>query len=258
MNEGHPTYPNPIISEAVCEIYYQLPQPWEPTLPGKLFLAVQEEFPSITPSIDIGLQFEFGPGGVGQKLTQPRQRTVFKHGQKPLTIQLSQNAISINVLPNYPGWREMKGSIVSFWEKAARILNPSAVNRIGLRYVNTIPRQSKGELAGKWLKAGAYISPAILSSKPRFLLRNEVRLDENNRTIISLFGLPGPLPHPVEQNTHGLLIFDIDRIVEKQFGTGVRALELEIEALHEDIWTIFSEAKTAALEKYLNIKRQSQ
>ncbi len=39
MNSGYPTYPNPTITEAVCDIHFRLPQEkeWKPSLPGELF-----------------------------------------------------------------------------------------------------------------------------------------------------------------------------------------------------------------------------
>jgi len=38
MHSGYPTYPNPTITEAVCDIHFRLPQEkeWKPSFPGEL------------------------------------------------------------------------------------------------------------------------------------------------------------------------------------------------------------------------------
>lgn len=45
MNSGHPTYPNPTITEAVCDIHFRLSQEkeWRPSFPGELFKHIQTE-----------------------------------------------------------------------------------------------------------------------------------------------------------------------------------------------------------------------
>jgi hypothetical protein len=59
MNSRHPTYPNPTITEAVCDIHFRLPQEkeWKPSLPGELFKHIQNEYPEMEPVLEMGLQF---------------------------------------------------------------------------------------------------------------------------------------------------------------------------------------------------------
>src|SRR5438552_17682769 len=57
MNNGHPTYPNPTITEAVCDIHFRLPQGkvWKPSFPGELFKHIQNEYPEMEPLLEMGL-----------------------------------------------------------------------------------------------------------------------------------------------------------------------------------------------------------
>jgi uncharacterized protein (TIGR04255 family) len=55
---------------------------------------------------------------------------------------------------------------------------------------------------------------------------------------------------------HGAIIFDIDRIVEREILTGQEVLEQEIERLHTDVWKVFSSAKSEKLETLLNRRHQ--
>ena len=45
MSDEHPTYPNPTIVEAACDIHFRLSQTkeWKPSLPGELFKHIQKE-----------------------------------------------------------------------------------------------------------------------------------------------------------------------------------------------------------------------
>src|SRR5579863_348492 len=49
MNSGYPAYPNPTITEAVCDIHFRLPQEkeWRPSFPGELFKHIQNEYPEM-------------------------------------------------------------------------------------------------------------------------------------------------------------------------------------------------------------------
>ena len=48
------------------------------------------------------------------------------------------------------------------------------------------------------------------------------------------------------------IIFDIDRVVTIGGELNAEELRDKMDALHEDIWDVFSGAKTEALEAYLN------
>lgn len=55
---------------------------------------------------------------------------------------------------------------------------------------------------------------------------------------------------------HGAIIFDIDRIVERDIVAKQAILEQEMERLHTDVWEVFSSAKSEKLEAFLNRRLQ--
>src|SRR5437588_11003717 len=101
MGSEHPTYPNPTIAEAVCNIHFRLPQgkEWKPSFPGELFKHIQNEYPEMEPLVDIGWQFEQGPLGTGTNFVPQRQKVRFKHSSRPLILQLGEDFLSISTLP---------------------------------------------------------------------------------------------------------------------------------------------------------------
>ena len=87
----HPTYPNPTIQEAICEIIFR-PQggTWNPLSFGQFFDQVKAEFPFIeaaplpTFSIQIG-------GTLNRHVSSPPSPQIlrYRHQSRPLLLQLS-------------------------------------------------------------------------------------------------------------------------------------------------------------------------
>src|SRR5712691_2578441 len=193
MTSGYPAYPNPTITEAVCDIHFRLPleKVWRPSFPGELFKQIQNEYPEMEPVLEMGLQFEFGPLGTGTKFVPQRQKVRFKHST-----------------------------------------------------------ETEQDRPGTWLVANDYISEGLLRSEPRFLLREEIHLDAENILIITLGDPKSDL-----DAGHRAIIFDIDRIVEREVPTGQEVLKQEMDHLHADVWEVFSSAKGEKLEALLKKNR---
>ena len=253
MNSGYPAYHNPTITEAVCDIHFRLPQEkeWRPSFPGELFKHIQNEYPEMEPVLEMGLQFEFGPLGTGTKFVPQRQKVRFKHGTRPLILQLAENSLSVSTLSPYQGWEVMRRDVLAAWQRVEEVLQPEVINRIGLRYINRIEKETEQDRPSTWFVANDYISAGFLRSEPGFLLREEIHLDAENILIITLGD-----PKSDMDVGHGAIIFDIDRIVEREVPTGQEVLKQEMDRLHADVWEVFSSAKSEKLEALLNRRQQ--
>jgi len=244
----HPSYPNPTIVEALCEIHFQLPEgvSWKPSLPGELFKQIQNDYPEMEPVVEVGVQFEWSPEKFGQSLLPPRQRTRYKHASRPLLLQLSENMFTVNSLSKYPGWKTMRLDVENAWSQAKQVLKPAHITRVGLRYINRIERTTANEPPGEWLQASDFIPAGILSSKGSFLSRVESHLKENHRLIVTVAEI-----QPEDPAANRPIVLDIDRILENQHLANDAILLNEIDALHEHVWEVFDAAKTPRLAKLL-------
>ncbi len=251
MTEAHPSYPSPTIQEALCEIHFRLPAgvEWKPSWFGEFFKHLQPDFPEFEPAQRMGLQLQIGPHGAGQALMPPRYRMSFRHSKKNLILQLSESTLTVNVLPKYPGWTDMRQDILSAWEKARESVNPSSVERIGLRYINRIDREQAGEPAGAWLAANEYLPRSVLASKPGFLARVVVRPEENRRLIVTLGETPD------DRNEMSAIILDIDCILERDTAVESHDIGSAIDQLHDAAWGAFSSSTTPRLQGLLNVSR---
>jgi uncharacterized protein (TIGR04255 family) len=248
MTSAHPSDPNPTIAEALCEIHFRQPpgKVWPPTAFGDFFKRIQREYPEMQPVVDLGVQFEAGSLGVGQTLLPPRPRMRYKHATRPLLLQLVENVFTLNVLAPYPGWGVMRREVLRVWQQLKRVLEPSVITRIGLRYINRIDRQAKDEPAGAWLVAGDYIAPAVLRSAPGFLSRVETRPAMDNRLIITLGDAA-----PEGESLYGAIIFDIDRIAEQELPPEREDVARQIDRLHRHVREVFDSSKSTKLDQLL-------
>jgi uncharacterized protein (TIGR04255 family) len=248
MTKKNPTYPNPTIREAVCEIHFRLSpgEEWQASIPGELFKHIQEEFPVFEPVSQMGIQLEMGPGDFGQRVIPGRHRIRYKHHTRNLLIQLAENIITVNELPEYPGWKQMRNDVLDTWEKLTKIVKAVSIERIGLRYINHIPRVSGEEKAGDWLSENDHIAKSVLDSLPGFFSRIEIRKNEHHRRIVTV----GELKESKDAE-NGVIILDIDCIVEKEIMVTNESIFEEVDMLHDDAWEIFSSMLKSKLEKRL-------
>jgi len=249
---AHPSYPNPTIAEALCEIHFRLPTgvSWKPSFVGEFFKAVQPEFPEMEPVQELGFEVELGEGGVSQRMLPPRARIRFKHRARPLLLQLMENVLTVNLLPKYPGWERMRQDILEAWGRAREVLQPRCISRIGLRYINRVIRGAEDERPGVWLRGTASIPAGVLTSATGFLSRVDIRLDTENRRVVTLGDQIAGKDSPF-----GAIILDIDRIIQRESEPTDEALRRDTDRLHEDVWGEFHGAQGDRMRAVLNEKR---
>ena len=244
----HPSYPNPVIAEAVCELQFELSEenPWKASLFGEFYKNVQSEYPEMEPLQGVGVQLDVGPQGLGQRLVPQRQRMRFKHAVRQVLLQLDETSLIVNVLAPYPGWDKVIGDIMDAWRHATQVLSPSAVTQVGLRYINRIELSSSKDQPRDWIRPNDYVATGVLNSGPGFLSRAEAHSTENDTTTVTLGYQP-----PGDTDSYGAIIFDVDRITQRTLSVNEGELQREINYLHEDVWQIFASAKSEKLESFL-------
>lgn len=228
MTQDHPTFANPTIREALCEIHFRLPhnQSWEAEWFGQYYLAIQKDFPNLEPVKDPNLRIELTLGRV--ELAQMGSRIRYRHRERNLLVQLSEGILTVNVLPKYLGWQRMQADINAAWNAFTSVVPNALIQRIGLRYINMLPLASD-ELPDTWLAANDYAANAALSSEPGFLSRTEVRTRTGCRSIVTVGEGSGDGRQ---------LLLDIDCIQETGDDNPL-SLNAATAELHELTWSIF-------------------
>jgi uncharacterized protein (TIGR04255 family) len=213
----HPSYSNPTIQEALCELHFASEQDagWSPNKPAPLIDRLRDSYQDFETITEAGYQIVISPdGGLMPMPLQPKLKLKFSRREQPFLLHFLQGQFVINVLRPYPGWGALRSELLRVWPIAREILRPAAVTRIGMRYINRIPLRTRTETPGTWLKHSQYVPRALLDSGPDFLARLELRKDGTNRLVTTIAHDKTAPAEPF-----GSLILDIDRISENRLDT---------------------------------------
>lgn len=253
MTAPHPTYPNPVIAESLCELHVRkdgADDGWPTSMVGDFYQAIQANYPEMEPVTELGVELSATDTGIHQRFVAPRTRFRFRDPDSSFFVHLGAGVLSVNVLAPYPGWEHFRERILSTWQIFRKKSEPSEITRIGLRYINRIPRETSQQPPRDWLQPSDFLAPATLKYSSGFSVRSQVLTDPNRRTIVSLQDL-----QTEEAGPCGSIVFDIDRITESPLPPEADRLSETLDDLHEDVWNVFQGAKTVRLEEKLNESR---
>ena len=249
----HPKFPNSTIAEALCEIQVRPAEDskWRISRPAELLSRLGDEFPEFEPLSNTEIQVQVGPTGPTQQLVQRPARLRFSTEDKKRFVQATDTVFTFNFIDPYPGWDAVRQSVLQNWEKVRSVVKPKEVVRIGLRYINKIPRTEEHPHLRDWLKPTRHLPPAVIESADPFLARIEARPDAGHLMIVTLAAEKAAPPAP-----HSAIVFDIDRAALKSIAADNATIEGVLETLHDDAWDEFDTAMTAQLKAFLERARQ--
>jgi uncharacterized protein (TIGR04255 family) len=240
----HPTYPNPTVVEALCHIDFE-PSPeaaWQISRPTRFLQLVTDEYPNVYPvSIPNITMTPLGPGVqivAALRLSNEEANRYMAIGDKHFVFGHQKG---------YPGWIGFRDKILDAWSKFISVARPRQITRIGLRYVNLIPRTPDHPLISDWLKPTATIPETFVRSKSDpFMFRTESWIKEGALLIVQIGLAASPSPSELSK-----IVFDIDRLTAVEADPDPANLMRELEVLHNDVWQEFATAKAPLLEAHL-------
>jgi uncharacterized protein (TIGR04255 family) len=245
----HPRFPNPTIAQATCEISFR--RDLEAKLSSaELYKLLVDDFPEIQAVGSMALQIIIGsapqpapspPPGV------PAPTFRFATSSNDQFVQISDVSFVYQTTARYPGWDLLKASILDLWTKLLPAVRPDGVTKVGLRYINRIPKDVSHPYIGDWLRASDYIPRVLLSSRRHFLARIEASPSDDGLLLITVAEQA-----PADNAPHGAVVLDIDRMRAKSIASDPTEVGAVLEDLHEEIWDVFWSSRTSALEEKLN------
>ncbi len=131
---------SPLI-EVLCEFRFARSGSWDWTIPGRLYDEIRGDFPERAQVDGVSVQFSVGPDSkipTPPSITSP-ERVQMKRADGSAMVQVGPHLLVINHLQPYSDWGAFRPMIVNAFERHAGIVGPTAVVRIGLRYINKIP-----------------------------------------------------------------------------------------------------------------------
>lgn len=231
-------YPNPTISEALCEIFFSTDEKFDQKI-NKLKDSLEASYPDVKDDPIKHFKAIIENSGLSVK-EETTQRSVFKHVDRNHLLQVSPGLIAINEIGEYPTWDVFKNDIKVGYDAVSDVFPVTSINRVGLRYINLIPRVDRAEEVFNWLVPNKYYPDGILNSKKGFLSKCEFDLEQNRKLVVTI-------SESLQQDHFGAIVFDIDAICVCPEGADADSLFVLLEDLHDIISDVFH---TSLSKKY--------
>jgi len=242
----HPSFANPTIQEALCELHFTRPQGqrWNPQWFGDLFKRAGDDYPHMEPSDIAEIGFGIMPdGGVVQQVRKMGVRTLYRHANRPHLIQLSDSTFTVNELAPYKGWEVFLADIQRGWGLLAETVAPAGLGQIGLRYINRIPRGGRDEPVSEWIAQSEYVPERVRSATKLFHSRLQLPVSDDVRLIVTVAELE-------EENRYWIML-DIDTVLLAQVPPEWARIEARASDLHDLVWEVFQGCMTDKLRAHL-------
>lgn len=214
MSVKKTAYKNPPIIEALCEFRFVPSSEWNLTVPGRIYEHIKSEYAGKPQQFDvfeanISNDAEKPPAHVKKSLAYMRFPTL--EGKQ--FISVGCDVLSIHILKPYSNWEDFLGRIQKVLGIYKQVVEPKAVQRIGLRYVNHVaiplaPSQP--------MDIGDYFTVAILAPEefPENLSNIVSRMEFNYKD--SPIRLVFTFASINSSESKAIFLLDIDLIYEEE------------------------------------------
>ncbi len=204
------TYRNPPAIEAVCEFRFRQAEPWDTTIPFRLYDLLRESY-SETPKQELTFAPPTSgpeqPGDIVQGEVVPRVELRSSDGSRLLRV--APGTLSVSVMAPYPGWEDFRAQVIAALDAYRTTGGSQSVLRMGVRYINRIRLpQPSVELSDYFT-----VPPPSPSGLPEnlgaFLSRQEFFYDDLPIVLILTVASAPPSEAP---QPHAEVILDLDVI----------------------------------------------
>lgn len=127
-------YKKPPLVEAVFELFF-FTKNWNSAVPGLFYNEIKDEFNKINTSTN-GIDFQINNGQIS--FGKVPELTQFRNESSDTVIQLSNNLLTINKLPEYQNWETYFKLIKKILEKFEKVIGDFEIKRLGLKFINKI------------------------------------------------------------------------------------------------------------------------
>lgn len=240
-------YSNPTIIEALCVIHFSptnSASKWDGKLYGHFLAKLGEEYdmePKKAPGSLVIQNTGMGEPVVSRESLLLDQM-IYRHKNIQQLVQLAPWVLTVNQIGKYESWAAFEQHIKYVWNVLASVVEHSEIKRIGMRYINRLPRQEKKEKVGDWIQNTGLVPNRILEQNKNFFFRCEIPENDHTQFILTL---------AEERCDKSILpiIFDLDITSTKILPMQWEQVMTELNCLHKAIRREFDQSLS---EKYIN------
>lgn len=238
-----PKLKNSPLVEAVCEFRFDLENPNDATLPGRLYDLVKEDFPIIK-SRNIGTVMPIDETNQADLLVSPL--TQFYNHKSNLLLQVGYNMFTVNCVKEYPTWEVFKPVILENYKKYLNLVNPKRISRIILRDINKIHISSESLRIEDYFAFYPTFPKNIEDPISSFNIQVETAL-QGKRDVLAMRNST-VLPDKGKENSLAFVL-DLNYMMNKAGELHFDQVEGWLEIAHRELYNAFIASVT---EKSLN------
>ena len=198
-------YKNPPIEEALCEFRFQPDQDWDLTIPGKLQLALGNEYSGKSQEqrvVNVSLNAQEGkPSRLSYDEGFAKIHLVTEDGKRQVGV--GKDVLSVHMLrpyqdPRHPeksGWDEFRPRIEKALNAYWKVAEPIGVCRIGIRYINKIVIPQKAVEVERYLRCALPVVSGFPDRLNSFMSRVDYAYEDGVRIVLSQGSINAPPDH---------------------------------------------------------------
>ena len=183
QKRGRRVYKNPPINEAVCEFHFSDAENWTLAHSGLFMERVKGRY-SGKPSEQRLLRLSVPSVPSAPSLAEVTKVQLRSESGKEL-VGVGAGTLSVHSLKPYAGWEAFRKQIAEALEEYRAIASPSAIRRIGIRYINqlSIPATAQSD---DFITTPPHGIPSIQVTLAAFSMRYEYVLEDSVRALVQM------------------------------------------------------------------------
>ena len=216
-------YRHPPIQEAICEIFFKIPKPWDQHALSEIRPRWQEIYPDQTVAVQRQFRLNVALDKMDSSQQEIGHKLVTRSADTKCLAQLGPNFLAVNRLAPYLGWEEsFRDTILERLNDVHVVYGVDTIERIGLRYINRINVPQAPLAWSQWFTVSPPSPPLPPLAGGDFQSFYRNTLDP--KTICQI--IFGTVPaHPVPSMTSIILDIDVMRHDTITLDTVKNALE---------------------------------
>ena len=237
-------YTNPPLREAVCEFRFQEGEAWDQAIPGLIYAAMRAQFPRRLSTAQSQVVASSGMQSLEGSFPQPPQFELQLIREEPFRfwreedesgyIGVAPYRLSVHHFNPYPSWKRYREIIVQGVRNYLEVVEPSQIQRIGLRYINDIDLGEGGYTLEDFFNFYPFVGSNIPQDLSFFHCMVQAEF-ENGRDLLTL--QIASLPQTVGDNVGVTL--DLDYFLARPGAIGMDSIQDWLEVAHTNLGTTF-------------------
>ena len=235
-------YPHAPVVEALCEVHFAQ-STWRGSIVGDFHDRVRAEFPRLSEHENQEPRVGFGDSYVAEAgVRSIGTRMRYESPELHRIIQVGPGLVVVNQLQPYPRFEEWEPTIRRAAAIYDELVQPTGIERIGLRYINHIVLPGESVRLQDYFTIHPQPPPSWQDSHGSFLLRLERPLGDGKSLLLTF----GTAPSPAAKSAY---LLDLYAVQEGERLMSLQQLPIVTAELHTHIEQAFESSITDLLRK---------